>query len=431
MSFGYVTTTDGFYVESWILQNGAAGRYCAIATQYTQADSTWGILGSTRGRQFWFGLNAAGALYLDVWGKDGVERITWTDPAPVNIIDNAWHHVACRLGTDKRTFTVFVDGLPIASTASAVDLVWDAGVLVFAGQYQPKFGSYGWGVWPGRMAYIAAKDAYISDNKVWDHYSSGNGGAVYYGDNEVMRINRVLDWADTPEQARQLDLPMVQLQGIEVTGANALDKTQEAAEAATGYAFADGQTKIIYHNRRRRYNRYSVFTLAESLGTAIEAGVAFSIDDSWVYNDVRGDRPFGSNIRMLNQDSINAYGRKVYKITLPVTSHEELRNAVGWLLSKYKTDRLRVESVTIEASTSTSLHPAATGKIQIGDRITLDEQPSHAPQPTLEFTVEGLSVDIDFKEPHWKTTFNLSPAEYDRVFEIGVSALGAGDRIAY
>ena len=429
MSFGYVTMSGGWCVEVWFKQNGpTTGRFPSMLVQYSQNRVGWGTLGTTRGRQLWFGLTPTGQVLGEVWDKDGVKRIEYISD---DVTDNEWHHVAFNMLSDLRTLQVYLNGLLVSSIASSVDVVWDAGSMSIAGAYQPKQGTYGTYQWTGQLAYVAVKDLTLSGNQIFDHYSAGAGGTVYYGDDEVTRFNRILDWAKVPEQSRALDAPTTFLQGIEVTGNNALDKLQETANGAGGYVYADGQAQIVYHNRARRYNKTSIFTFSESLGTAVEIGLDFVIDDEWIYNDIRGSRPFGTSVRMIDQESIDTFGPKVYEISVPVTTHEEMRNRVGWLLSKYKFDKIRLNTVTIEAFTSEPMQAAATGLLDIGDVVTLDDLPDHAPLTTMSFVIEGITYNVDYKIPKWSVTFNLSPAEYEKVFEIGTSVLGGGDKVAY
>jgi hypothetical protein len=89
-----------------------------------------------------------------------------------------------------------------------------------------------------------------------------------------------------------------------------------------------------------------------------------------------------------------------------------------------------VSGVSMRADSSSVIEAAATGRVEVGDRIVIDELPDWAPVSTIELTVEGISLDADFVGKTWKMSLNLTPAEFDDVFEIGTSALGGTDKIA-
>src|SRR5262249_50827212 len=158
----------------------------------------------------------------------------------------------------------------------------------------------------------------LTDNRIFEHYTAGRGGTVYYGDNEVTRLNRIYDWATVPQQSRRFDVPVTVLQGIEVGGTGVGDAVKKTASDARGVVFADGQSRMVYQNRRHRYNRPVRKVFAESLISAPEMTVTFTTDDAYVFNDIRGSRPFGGSVRMVNALSKATYGLKVASAELAI-----------------------------------------------------------------------------------------------------------------
>lgn len=432
MSHGYVTPSTGFTIEVWFNRAALPTWWESLFCQYTQANAAWSTNIIVNGRQMWFGhTNGTGALYLNCYKENGTQVVSWTDPSPNGYeSDGQWHHVAVSLQSDKTHWKVYLDGVLLASITGTAAVDWNPGIITVGGAYAPHLGLFGYYVSSAKMAMFAATNKELSANRIAEHYAAGAGGTVYYGDDEVTRLTRILDWTSTPENCRLLDDPIVTLQGIEVDGTNGLDAVQNTARAAGGYVFADGQSWIQYHNRRHRYNRFSLFTFAESLGSAVEAGVNFITDEEKIYNDVRGSRPYGGSYRMTDLVSVSQFGRKTFSFSLPITSAEDLRNNVGWLLSRYGSEHLRISGVTIRAESSALIEAAATGRVEIGDHIVLDELPDFAPVTTMTLTVEGLSLSADFLEKTWSLEMHLTPAEFDDVFEIGRSALGGKDKIA-
>lgn len=437
MAFGYVSSTGGFTIEVWFKRDALGATFETLFNQRTQAAVTWttGALNGT-GRQMILEMNSSGALgfqLVDETTTSGTMVVNYIDPSPTGYgNDNEWHHVAVRLGTNRIAWTIFLDGQSYASGNASAAVDWNPGVLTFGAQYAPHVGDFGTYVWSKWLAYPTVYNKPLTDNRIFEHYTAGAGGTVYYGDDEVTRLTRIADWAEVPDQSREFEEAMITMQGIQVEDANALTAFQETADAAGGLVFADGQSRLVYHNRRHRYNRWSIVTLAESTDSAPEYGITFTIDDANIYNDVRGDRPFGSTVRLVDEISKAAHGRKTYSFSIPVTSHEELQNAVAWISSRYRNAVVRVSDVSFRAESSDLIEWIATGGVTIGDHITLDElPPDSAPEVKMEFTVENVSLSVDIKNRVWIVKLQLSPYEFNNVFEVGISHLGSTYRIGY
>lgn len=429
MAYGYLTTSTGFTVEAWVWRDTAPTANETMVFQATQAAT--GYVGGD-GQQFWLGLLASGALNAS-FGQPGGTNYLVTDGSPTGYAnDSTWHHYAVRLAADRKTVTIFLDGLAYITGTLPAAVTFNPGVMSVAGLAAPHRGQFGTKFWNGRMAYVAAFNKPLTDSRIWEHYAAGNGGAVYYGDTEVQRLNRIWDWADVPQQSRQLDAPVTTVQGIQVTGANALDESHKAASAGLGLIYADGQSRMIYQSRRHRYNRFVAAVLSESTQSAPEVDFEFSVDDTWVFNDVRGSRPYGSTVRIQNAESREDYGRKVYTFELPITSGEELRNAVNWFANRYGDSRPRISAVTLNTVGSDIIEYVATGGVQLGDTITLAELAGKAPADTMTWTVENIELaDVNFKNGVWKVRLALSPYELNLVTQVGVSMLGDGSYIAF
>ncbi len=437
MPYGYVTPTGGFTIEVWFKRDTLTGDWTTLFNQRTQAAVTWsGVNTQTNGRQLILEVNFAGALSLTMVNSGattGTTVMTYLDPSPSGYgNDNQWHHVAVRLGTNKIAWTLFLDGAVYASGNTSAAVNWEPGLLTFGAQYAPHLGDFGSFIWDKWLAYPAVYNKPLTDNRIFEHYTAGSGGTVYYGDDEVTRLTRIADWAEVPDQSREFEDALVELQGIQVDGSNALQAFQDTSAAASGLVFADGQSRLIYHNRRHRYNRWAVATLAESTDSAPEYGITFTIDDANIYNDVRGERPFGSTVRLVDDISKAAHGRKTYSFSIPVTTHEELTNAVAWVASQYRNAVVRISDVSFRAESSTLIEWIGTGGINIGDHIILDELPPEAaPEVEMEFTVEKIGLSVDIKNRVWIIKLQLTPFYLSQVFEVGVSNLGNTYKIGY
>jgi concanavalin A-like lectin/glucanase superfamily protein len=437
-TYGYVTPKNGFTIELWFKRDANPTTFETLFNQRTQASVNWTIGGLNGiGRQLLMEINSAGALSLQMINEgatSGTTVASWTDPSPGGYAsDNQWHHLVLRMPAPPGTiWRINLDGAELAQGNVSSPLNWNPGVLTFGAQYAPHVGDWGSYLWSKWMAYIAVWNKYLPPTKAVEHYTAGSGGTVYYGDDEVERLIRIADWAEVPDQAREFEPALVELQGIQVDGANALTSMQDTAFAASGLLFSDGQSRIVYHNRRHRYNRWNVATFAESTDSAPEVGLTFTIDDANIYNDVRGDRPYGSTVRIVDDDSKAAHGRKTYSFSIPVTTHDELRNAVQWISAQYGSPRVRISEITLRAESSDVIEWAGTGGVTIGDHITLDELPTDAaPEVTMEFIVEQIHLNVDIKNRIYEVSFQLSPFDLQRTVKIGVSNLGDTYKVGY
>jgi hypothetical protein len=445
MPYGYVNPAagPGFTIEFWFKSDATNAAFRTFWNSRTQSSVTWN-LGSAitgTGRQMTFGITASGSspanafsfTIADETNVIGTTVANWTDPSPSGYAnDGTWHHVAFRLAANRVTWTVFLDGAVYATGNTSAPVDWKSSVQTFGAEYGPHVGDFGSNLWNKWLSYCAMYEKPLTDNRIFEHYTAGSGGTVYYGDDEVTRLHRIADWADVPEQSREFEPALVNLQGIQVAGTNALQAFQDSASAANGLVFADGQSRLVYQNRRHSFNRWNIITFAESTDSAPEVGLTFTVDDTNIYNDVRGDRPFGSQIRLVDDESKAAFGRKTFSFSIPVTTHEELLNAVSWISTRYREAVIRVSQIVLRAESSDLIEWAATGGVKIGDHITLDELPADAaPENTMEFIVEKIGINADMLEKRWSLTLELSPYQLQKVYQVGVSTLGAADKIAY
>lgn len=432
MAYGYLTPLGGFVIEFWFNRTAIPTYPEAIVSQQSQNPAVaWSADSSINGRQFiiYFDITT-GALTLEIRNTAGTIVGSFADSSGSYSTDGEWHFVALRLEGDKKTYQLWIDSEIVYSAALSVALDWVPGVLAVGGTYAPHLSNFGKNLFNGGIAYFAAYNVVRSKARVVEHYTAGSGGSVFYGDDEVTRLQRLYTFAGVPINSQQFEEPVSNLQGLQVAGQNALEKTLATASDATGLVFADGQSVMVYQNRRHRYNRPILLTLTEETSSAPNIGMTFTTDDTKVYNDVRASRPNGGSARLRNRSSEFEYGPHVYDLTLAITSDEEMRNAGSWLAERYGEDKVRIEGVTLAAESS-DLIEELVQLVSIGDRIAFDDLPDNAPHTYGEYVVEGISVNADFKAETWSIGLTLSPAELWDVMEVGVSTLGDGSRIAF
>jgi hypothetical protein len=432
MPYGYVTPVGGFTIELWF-QHVALPTYPeALFNQQTQNRGvSWSVDPTVNGRQLILYIDqTTGYLTLELRNLAGTIVGSFVDSVGDYSNDSAWHYCALRVGADKKTVTLWLDADVKYTVVLAAVLDWVPGVLSVGGAYAPHLANYGAYLYKGGLAYFAAWDTALTDSKIFDHYTAGSGGTVFYGDDEVKRLQRLYSYAAVPVNARRFDAAVTTLQGVEVAGQNGLAKILSTGDDASGLVFADGQGVMVYQNRRHRYNRPVLVTLTEYAASAPDIGMEFSTDDTKVYNDVRATRPYGGSARIRNRASEYEYGPRILELSKAITSDDEMSNAGSWMAERYGEDKVRVSGVTLAAESS-DLIQYLVETVAIGDRIAFSDLPDNAPDDYMEFIVEGISVNADFKAETWSLGLELSPADLWNVFQLGVSTLGDGSRIAF
>jgi hypothetical protein len=326
---------------------------------------------------------------------------------------------------------LYVNGLyyqsdpgPAPTNKDIRDLRWAS----FAGRQAGSiYGEYA----NGRIAHLAIWDyriAFADINPIW---KLGDNGGVDFSEDEKTRIDRIATMANYQGETAY-DAGVSTLQGPDwSTGASALDELQGAAQDASGYIFMDGDGRLTYHNRARRQAAAVRFELGDTVGLPWEPGLQFDMDDDRIINEVTYKRTNGIEGVLKDQASITAYGRKSTSVELGITSDSAVQDAAYTLLNTYAQPMVRCDSVTLKASATPELfYPVLS--VEIGDRITLTDLPTAAPDSELDFYVEAIDTDVSVNGGtlEWVTTLSLSPAEGSDVWILEDSTLGRLDRTA-
>jgi hypothetical protein len=316
------------------------------------------------------------------------------------------------------------DSGPTPTNKDIRDLRWAS----FAGRQAGSiYGEYA----NGRIAHLAIWDyriAFADLNPIW---LLGDNGGVDFSEDEKTRIDRIATMANYQGETIY-DAGLSTLQGPDwSTGASALDELQGAAQDASGYIFMDGDGRLTYHNRARRQAATERFTLGDTVGLPWEPGLQFEMDDDRIINEVTYKRKNGLEGVLKDQASISAYGRKSTSIELSVTSDQSIQDAAYTLLNTYAQPMVRCDSVTLKASATPGLFLVVLG-VEVGDRITLTDLPTAAPDSELDFYVEAIDTDVSVNGGtlEWVTTLSLSPADGSDVWILEDSTLGRLDRTA-
>ncbi|MEV6638097.1 hypothetical protein AB0M54_45980 [Actinoplanes sp. NPDC051470] len=273
--------------------------------------------------------------------------------------------------------------------------------------------------WGGRLNRYMSSD-FMRGTMNHIQWSTGS----YYGASDVSEesvlfsetgerdlLGRLLDWVEFPG-SRMLDPSLSILASPSwEAGTDANGLMSEVAGDASGTFLVGAAGEASYHNRHRRLGNVGRWNLSEWAN-----GLKFQLDSQYVYNDVTAERLSGLTRNRSDQASMNEYGRKSITIRRNVADPEEMRQAAGWFLHRYRESQPRCEQLVIDASAingpnDVELVGLAHG-VNVSDRIRLHSLPPTYPAPELSFFVEGLSksISVDGSKLRYRTTLQVSDA---------------------
>ena len=210
---------------------------------------------------------------------------------------------------------------------------------------------------------------------------------------------------------------------------NPLDAMQAVASSEDGVFFLNGSGAATLHLRNARFNAPTALTV--DAGKLDPDALTFRGDDFGLINDVTGTKSDGGTVRVINQNSINAHGRRKSSFTSLLATDDQARALAAWKANTYGVYRNRITGVRVSLLNDSSLAPAVLA-LDVSSKITITSLPSQAPASTVGLFVEGWDEVIG--EDEWSLSFNTSPAEVADVWQIGVagrSEIGTTTRIGY
>jgi hypothetical protein len=397
---GYFTLDHGFAVGFWFWSGEASPPSVSVlAEQRMQGQYTM--------PNWSFRMNASGQPQFYLWTLD-LKNLTYSTAASHTntehtVNDSTWHWLALSVDADKKTYRFILDDDTLATATLGTAINWspDVGSIVCIGGLKTPSSETAFVT--GRFAYFVGRNYGMTADELVTLGKCGAGGRVFYGDTEVQRIKRTLDWSGTPMCAARLDPSLATLMGDEVTGRSALDLVQASAASADAALWADGNGRIVLRNRQAFWNTSVRASLSEMTATGVEATVKVTLDDSWVANHIRGQRPYAGTVYVENHDSIRRFGRRVMEVERNITSAEDLYQLVHWLLLQYAEAGPRIESIQLLGESTTSRR--ALMDLDVGDRVWVDD----LPLPHSEFIVQGVDYALA-AGGEWRLTLSLTPA---------------------
>lgn len=321
---------------------------------------------------------------------------------------------------DTDVYSVSVSDLPVYTRLSVGANTW-------------ANGGNGGDLFTGTISHVAAYSAPLSATRVADHYKAGKTGIV--GERTDVRIGRLADYVGIPTADRAFDVGDSTVGWQSTTGAQPISAMQDVEETENGVLFVTGDGKLTFHKRSRRYNVTPFLTLDASFQEQIPVTTEFPGDDFGLINDATATRPRNSEMRAVNQASIDEFGLYRHTTTILDDSDTRAQSVVDFIVNTYGDELDRVPNVTVDLFTLRQSNPTLAATVlsaEISHMLSLTDLPTTAPSVTVDSFIEGWTESIGTAE--WTITFNCSPAVINTVWQLGVagfSELGTTTRLAF
>lgn len=282
-------------------------------------------------------------------------------------------------------------------------------------------------VFAGVVSHAAAFDYAVSDARLAAHAAAALTG--FAGERSDQRIARLAGYVGIPTAQQVLDVGMsTSMAPAAISGQFALAAMQAVESTENGLLFMDGQGRLTFHARSRRYNTTSSQTLA---GDDVDPSIKFTPNDQYLVNDVTASRPNGITFTATNQASIADYFEGHQDLSLLTTSDNEVADAANYLINTYSTPVPRPPNVTVDILTNPAKATAMLG-LELDTRITLGSLPAQAPSASSDWFTEGVKISIT--DGTYAFVWNTSPAANTTVWQLDsatLSQLDSTTRLAY
>jgi hypothetical protein len=235
-------------------------------------------------------------------------------------------------------------------------------------------------------------------------------------------INNVLDgagWPSTSADAigwRDISPGLTSEQNYKGFRTPALEMCRNLADSEAGFFFVDRLGRAFFRNRR--YYKTSFTSTDAILGDVSSqttqlpyVDLRLACDDYQLYNYVTVSRVRGPMQSTWSTASMGLYGKRVLtKNNLLCPNATSAKQIARWLVARYKTPGVRVESIAVKPRASTKLWDMADG-VGLGNMVRVIRHPPGGGSTFSQLCyVEGVEHDIDVQDDDWTMRFNMSPA---------------------
>jgi len=249
------------------------------------------------------------------------------------------------------------------------------------------------------------------------------------------RFGNVLDDLGWPAGDRDIDVGQTTLQATgPLIDENAMAHLFKMQKTERGLFFVAGNGDATFHDRHARLTDFAVSQaiFGDDAGENRYRFITPSYDDEYLYNDIRITRLGGVQQSAEDATSQATFGKRTYSETgLLMTQDTEAADLAHFLKSQYKDPHLRARTLAITPDGDpANLWPKVLG-YDLSTRITVRLNQADIDE---EYHIEGISHDYLASTDIWETKWQLSNADGERYWAIGVagfSEIGETTRVCY
>jgi hypothetical protein len=284
-------------------------------------------------------------------------------------------------------------------------------------------------------------------------WTTGGSWVLGSATNGQLGITTVLG----PVGDRALDEGVSLMQAQTLADVSALDHLYDIQAVENGIIYVDGAGVVRMRSRHGYlYNRASQATFSDD-GTGLPyRDLALTYDVDRVYNDVIVTRVGGSAQTAEDATQQTKHFTRTLAVSdLPLdhvdgatAAEAEALAQAQWLLARYKSPQMRVESLTLLPFGDDALWPYSLG-LEIGDVVTVQRTPAGALGhfDVGDYLDSGLYLDAYISQlvsvqaiahrarpGHWETVLSLAPQDTTTYWQLNdsvASVLGTSTTLAY
>lgn len=376
--------------------------------------------------------NNNNAVYFQVAGDGVVPGISQN--IFFGVEDGLPHTFALTLAADNNTFRLLYDGTTLYTFTYGGVYAPPGGVISIGGEYRPNTSET-----VGNYTGTISNFCLFNSELVTAAAPYGPAGAlaqVYFqgfaGDTTRGRFSRVARFAGVTAINSTADGNSM-LQHAQLRGKTVLTALQNTATMENGSLFVDGDGILWFVNRRNRNNRASTATFADTGSGYPYLGLTTDYDATHVVNDVTLARDNGVTAHVINQSSIDSYGRHTQSKTTEIQDDYQTVDAANYILGTYAEPVRRISSIELNPGTNPALWPMVTS-LDLNQAVTVVRTPGMGHSFTQVCWVEQIKYNMDASTGSFTMTLQLSPANSHPVLRLDDPVYGrldAGNALTY
>lgn len=363
----------------------------------TAKENLWRVFDQSRWNTMDLGFDGVslGKLTLN-WGTSGALT------SPLRYDDGQTHQVAIVFSGGaypNLTFTMYVDGVQVATTTSAQGLFVPP-LSYFQVGGDPKYLA----PLSGTVSHVAVFQTALTGARILAQSQAQKTG--FLNERSDQRVARYARWAGVAAVDQALETgKLLTTDHLDTTGQSATSAIESIAQTEGGLTFADRAGKFAMHSRAHRWDAVPFITLApDSVGRDTQ----FVLDNQLLVNQVTSSSKTVANLTIANASSIAAHGTYPVTLQLLSTSTDDVTYVSQWVATVAAVPRPRTGAILIDLLTSPQAISDLFKSLEIGATFAISALPTQSPVFDTILCVEGWKEVISTDE--WSVLINTSTA---------------------